>query len=174
MSICPVCENEQAAGDACDVCGRPFSSGGSGGASVEPLAGLEPTLFEAADAAGEPIPDMEPTGFASGPAAPVTALEIDETRVAPVDVTVDAMAELEPTLAEPVPEDASAGSAGPVCRYCRTPAAPTDTFCYRCGMRLSTASPGARGDGVAAPPCRSCGTPAPGEACPGCGARTAR
>jgi len=175
MPVCPLCENAQDAGDSCDVCGNPFSGGGSGGAEVPPLEALEPTLFEAAEVAGEALPDLEPTAFSPGPAEPVAPVEIDPTRTAAVDVRVEAMADLEPTFEAPVPDDGPAeDAAGPVCRYCRTPAPPTDTFCHRCGMRLPSGAPRPASEAAAGAPCRSCGTPTTGEACRACGARTAR
>jgi hypothetical protein len=151
MPVCALCENRQDAGEACDVCGRPFPVAERLPPPVEPFPDLEPTALEAAG---------------SGPPATVEGLE--QTRIDPVAVVAGALEGLEPTVAEGIPDDGPALDPGPVCRYCRTPGLPGDAFCAHCGMRL----PGMTGGEGPAPSvvlCRDCGTPVRGPACPACG-----
>ena len=56
MIVCPVCENQQAQGTACDVCGVPFPKGqvatlGHRDPPVVPMEGLETTAVVAPGAA---------------------------------------------------------------------------------------------------------------------------
>lgn len=154
MPACALCENVQAAGEACDVCGHPFPVGERTAVPVEPLEGLEATVLPAVADPGEHMPDLEPTS------------------IDPVRVVAAAMEGLLPTEAEGIPADDPL-ELPPVasCRYCRNPAPPGEAFCVHCGMRLPPPP------GVAAPPsgpmalCRDCGVPMQGSSCPGCGAR---
>lgn len=176
-----MCDNEQATGEACDVCGRPFPAGAAVAEPVEPVPGLEPTRFEDVPrAGGDALEGLEPT--AARPVAvealALEATEIEPTRIAPVGgVATEALPDLEPTAAGGVAD------VGPepeplvrTCRYCRTPAPPSDAFCARCGMRLPApprrTAPGGREEGNRVL-CFSCGTPFAGAACPACGARQA-
>jgi hypothetical protein len=177
MARCPVCDNEQATGEACDVCGRPFPAGAVAAAPVEPVPGLEPTRFDDVGVGGEAIDGLEPTA-----AAPVEvedgalpAGELEPTRLAPVEAAATEVVDgLEPTAVGGLPEEGPApGRLVRACRYCRTPAPPTEAFCARCGMRLPAipgrGAPGGRADAPVL--CFSCGTPFAGAACPACGAR---
>ena len=154
MPACALCENVQAAGEACEVCGHPFSPGERTPVVFEPLEGLEPTLLAAVQATPETVPELEATS------------------VGPIEVAVSAMEDFLPTELEGVPAD---GVDDPppaaLCRYCRNPAPAGEAFCAHCGMRLPASS-----GGVEAPPpevvlCRECSVPVPGTSCPGCGAR---
>jgi hypothetical protein len=162
MTACALCENVQAAGEACDLCGHPFPIGERTPVPVEPLEGLEATMLPPAPAAEELFPeDRLP--------------DLEATTVDPVQVVVEAMEGFMPTEAEGIPEDLLAGPvAGPSCRYCQNPAPAGEAFCVHCGMRLPTWP----GD-AAAPPteprlCSECSTPVKGSSCPGCGARVSR
>jgi hypothetical protein len=155
MPACPVCENQEAGADACDVCGHAFTTTSKGPISVASVEGLEPTLHEPVPEPREQMVDLEPTLHE----------QVPEAR--------EQMVDLEPTAMDPVPDDAGPG--GPaVCRYCRTPATAEELLCLRCGMRL----PGPRSTppplGTAARrPCSDCGGPTTGGRCPACGARQA-
>jgi hypothetical protein len=177
MAVCPLCENTQAAGAECDVCGRPLpqppglelelvpelpppegletsQAAASEGEALPPMAELERTLHAPVAAlAGEPVPDLE------------------ATRTAPVEVGLDVAPDLE-RIGDEIPVDAP--TPFPVlviCRYCHAEAAPGERRCARCGMRL----PAAAGEGApreVAPRLCSCGAPVRGPRCPACGART--
>jgi hypothetical protein len=179
MAQCPVCENVQVAGEACDVCGRPFPAAAAAGAPVETVPGLEPTRFDDVAAGGETLEGLEPT--AAGPVdiggAAFPSLDIEPTRIAPVGAAAtEAVEGLEPTAVGGVADDGPApGPLVRTCRYCRTAAPPTEAFCARCGMRLpGLPGRGAPGEGgTARVLCFSCGTSFAGAACPACGARIA-
>ncbi|MEY2669125.1 MAG: hypothetical protein RJA59_1763 [Pseudomonadota bacterium] len=154
MPACALCENVQAAGESCDVCGHPFPAGERVAIPVEPIEGLEATVLPAVEDAGERMPDLEATS------------------IDPVRVVAAAMEGLLPTVAEGIPgDDPLELPAVATCRYCRNPAPPGDAFCVHCGMRL----PPQTGAAAAAPGevalCRDCGVPLKGSSCPGCGAR---
>jgi hypothetical protein len=154
MPTCVLCENVQPAGEACDVCGRPF-----------PAA-------EAAPAPVERMPDLEATRVEPVEANAARLEEIEETRLDPVQVVVSAMDGLEPTVAEGIPDDEPSPVAV-ACRYCRTPAAAGQAFCSHCGMRLPVLAATA-GEPATPVHCRDCGTPVTGTACPACGVRLVR
>ena len=150
MPTCALCENVQASGDSCEVCGRPFPSGEAVPVPVERLPDLEATLAEPVEATAERL------------------AEIDPTLLDPVQVVVAAMEGLEPTEAEGIPDD-EPSPPSVSCRYCRTPAPPGEAFCAHCGMRLP-ALVGAAGDEAPEPVlCRDCGALVRGAACPACG-----
>jgi hypothetical protein len=151
MPVCALCENRQDAGEACDVCGRPFP--------VEER--LPPPV--------EPFPDLEPTALAAGSGSPLEPVEgLEQTRIDPVQVVGGAIEGLEPTLAQGIPDDGDTPDPAPVCRYCRTPCLPGEAFCARCGMRLPGRT-GGEGVALSVVLCRDCGTPVRGAACPACG-----
>ncbi len=155
MPACALCENVQAAGEACDVCGQPFPAAERTPVAVEPLEGLEATSLPPVDAVPEVLPELEATA------------------IDPVHVVAVAMEGLQPTEADGIPDDVPAElPSAPVCRYCRNPAPAGEAFCAHCGMRLPPPPPQAE------PPrevrnCSECGTPVRGSSCPGCGARLA-
>jgi len=179
MPTCPLCENVQPGGEECDVCGRPFPRGEGVPVPVAPLPELERTALEVPS--GAPVPAeptaameaLEPTAAPDAGAVAVAAVEgLEATRIAPVRVEAVAMPDLEPTAEAPIPGGPEPAGAGTVCRYCRTPAAPGESFCARCGMRLPAADVGR--EAVAADPsgtCWECGSPVTRETCPSCGAR---
>jgi hypothetical protein len=179
MAVCPVCENSQAQGAECDVCGRPLPqpldlepelepelpppegletnqlAAAPEGEGLPPMAELERTHHAPAEAlAGEPVPDME------------------ATRAAPVEAPVDLVPDLE-RIGDSIPVDAPTPyPALVVCRYCRTEAALGERLCARCGMRLPAAAPlGGGAPAAVAPQLCSCGTPVRTSRCPACGAR---
>jgi hypothetical protein len=185
MTTCPVCEHVQPSGDECEVCGRKLAlhepgAQAPGEQAVPRVPGLEPTLHEpGASAPGEPVaplPDLEPTRLEAGAPAPAEPGEpwIEGTRAAAVGaIPPDPVPDLEHHRAESVPDVEELPREGPVfCRYCRTPAAPNDRFCGRCGMRLSRFEPvkmalAERGEMV----CPDCGAMGPGPRCRRCGGR---
>lgn len=175
MVVCPVCENQQALGEECQVCGTRLAGPGVVPLPVEPLAGLESTAFGAAPAAPPAaMPDLEPTLRAPVAAAPAPAPDLEPTRAAPVRVSVEPLPGLELTRGAPIPGDApTARPASLVCRYCRTENPPSETICGRCGMRLplweKTAAAPPPLDPVTAARCPACGTLNAGEICTGCG-----
>jgi hypothetical protein len=157
MPACALCENVQAAGEDCDVCGRPFPVGERTAVLVEPMEGLEATMLPPAASPDERIPDLE------------------ATTVDPVHVVVEAMEGLQPTEAEGIPEDLLADPvASEVCRYCQNPAPEGEAFCVHCGMRLPTTPGQATRAPVGVRLCSDCSTPVTGSSCPGCGARVSR
>jgi hypothetical protein len=175
MPTCPLCENVQPGGEACDVCGKAFAPGEAIPVPVAPLPDLERTALEAA-AGGPDAPTLEalePTASPAGAVvgtAPVDGLE--PTSIGPVAVAAETLPDLEPTLEAPLPPEAPLPGAGTACRYCRTPAVPGQAFCSRCGMRLPAADARREGDtGVEAHACTQCGSPTRQGLCPSCGAR---
>jgi hypothetical protein len=177
MPTCPLCENVQPAGEACDVCGRAFPRGEAIPVPVAPLPEIERTALDlppgSADGPSSPLDDLEPTSAPGAGAVAVTSVEgLEPTRADAVAVAPESLPDLEPTGEAPIPGDPLALDVGTTCRYCRTPAPLGTAFCARCGMRLPGADAG-RG-AVAAPPdgaCWQCGSPVSRETCPSCGAR---
>ena len=154
MPACALCENVQAAGEACDVCGHPFPVGERTAVPVEQIEGLEPTFLPGAVDLGERMPDLEATSIDS------------------VLVVAAAMEGLLPTQAEGIPgDDPLELPAVATCRYCRNPAPLGEAFCVHCGMRLPPSQAGAAPPPGAVQLCRDCGVPMKGLSCPGCGAR---
>jgi hypothetical protein len=174
MMICPVCEHAQIQGAECDVCGRRLAAPSVADPSQPRVDGLEPTGHPGVDAAVAILPELEPTRHGPAASAEDRVPDLEETRAAPVDVDVAPAPDVEHTAAE-IPGDApTALPAVAVCRYCRTPAAPGERMCARCGMRLPAPAtgPAPADDGEGGWRC-SCGTLARGSLCPGCGARRA-
>lgn len=183
MIVCPLCEHAQPAGEACDVCGRRLELAAGETAPVPALDELEPTLHAAAEAPAVPrLEGLEPTGLEpesfspAGLAEPEPFPDLEPTGAAPVAVDVAPAPDLEPT-AVAVPGDAPTPLPGiMLCRYCRTPALPSERRCGRCGMRLPVVAASAQegeGAGPATVHLCSCGAPVTGSACPACGARVA-
>jgi hypothetical protein len=180
MPVCPLCESDTPAADACATCGRPFASADRRAPPVAPLAELEPTRHEPVPEPRDRLAELEATA-----AAPVAVeatgsladLEVTHHPPAPRPddgpdpFDLDPLP-LEPTHAAPVPDAAPRGPV--VCRYCRAPATGWERLCLRCGMRLPVPRPPAREPAGAAEPCRDCGTPSNAPTCPACGARRAR
>ncbi len=179
MIVCPVCEHAQAQGTECEVCGRRLGKGPSlADLAIPPVEGLEPTGHPPIDAGEERLPELQPTRHAAAAAVDDPTPDIEATRVAPVDVEVEATPDVERT-ASGIPGDLpTVLPATLFCRYCRTPAAPGDRICDRCGMRLPVLDAPAAGRGPEdasvgdAWRC-SCGTLARASLCPSCGARRA-
>jgi hypothetical protein len=173
MVVCPVCENAQEEASECSVCGRRLPVPPGWLPEVPTLEGLEPTLLPSGGAVEAAlIPDLEPTqqGQGSFSEAPPLA-DMEATRTAPVDVAEDVVPDLE-RIGDAVPDD------GPtpypdvaVCRYCRTPAAPGERMCSRCGMQLPALGGAAAASAEVVRLC-SCGAPMRGSRCPNCGARS--
>ncbi len=182
MVVCPVCEHQQASGEDCEVCGKRLAGPGVEPLPVEPVPGFEPTVAAATGAAYEEIvPGLEPTRMAPVDAVALPATDIEPTRMAAVNPPTEAVPGFEPTETEPIPGDApSALPAVRVCRYCRTPAPPSDVICGRCGMKLATYALAAAEVAMPGEPvpvrCFSCATlnTGPERFCSGCGALVRR
>ncbi len=170
MARCPLCDHEQALGDACDVCGRALRGAGVVLAPAPPLEGLEPTGHAPAAApAGALVlmPELEPTGVAAVPlvAGPREAW-IEATLQEAVSVAVEPL-EVERTAGdgERSPREALAS-----CRYCGELVPDGEAFCLRCAMHIEP-----RASAQEAAPdlvrCRGCGAAGSGERCPACGER---
>jgi predicted amidophosphoribosyltransferase len=155
MPACALCENVQASGEACEVCGHPFASDQRTPLVVEPLEGLEPTSLPSVQAPGEGIPEFEATSIAS------------------VEVVATALEDLQPTQLDGIPDEEAEDAPSPtaVCRYCRNPAPAGEAFCGTCGMRLPGYPAGTEPPRAEVVLCRECSTPVKGTSCPACGAR---
>jgi predicted amidophosphoribosyltransferase len=182
MVVCPLCEHPQATGEDCEVCGKRLTGPGVVPLPVEALPGFEPTVAAATGAAyADPMPGLEPTLMAPVDAVALPATEVEPTRMAPVNPPVEVVPGFEPTEAEPIPGDAPAAlPAVRVCRYCRTPAPPSDVICGGCGMKLPAFGPGPADVAASGEPapvrCFSCATlnSGPERFCSGCGALVRR
>ncbi|HZZ84534.1 MAG TPA: hypothetical protein VFE30_08350 [Anaeromyxobacteraceae bacterium] len=177
MTVCPVCEHAQEANDECEMCGKRFVPGPTGGA-VSAASGdwLEPTAVGEVGAGEVALLDgLEPTRLDPVPVIEVAgpAAELEPTAAAPVRVVATALPDLEATAAAPIPGDGpSAVPTVLLCRYCRTPAFPGELLCGRCGMRLPVSRPEAlAANDSDLTPCPSCGTPGSGSRCLACGDR---
>jgi hypothetical protein len=156
MIVCPVCEHAQAQGAECEVCGRSF-----GRAAVRPLVA--------------PLEGMETSRLPAGAdVATSPLLGLESTAMAPVDADAPPFPGLERTAAAIPGDGPTPFPAQVVCRYCRTPAAPGQRLCGRCGMRLPVIASAAPAPEAESPRVCSCGTPVSGALCPSCGARLAR
>lgn len=175
MIVCPVCEHQQPQGAECEVCGKKILHGAAAIPQVPPIEGLEATRHAEVDAGEERLAGIELTRHdAIGEVAPDVTPGMEETRAAPVDVTVAPVPDVERT-AEAIPGDArTAPPAFVVCRYCRTTAMPGERLCARCGMRLPAFEAAAAPE-VAEGLVRYCGCGAKveGSRCRSCGARLA-
>jgi hypothetical protein len=155
MVRCPLCEHEQPSGEQCEVCGRRLASSAGAALEVPAIEGLEPTSHAAVDADSEPIEAFEPNAIGALaidgalPADPL-ALPVDGAPADPPQAWVErtaqdpvaapqaaALSDVEPTAHASPPPPPHDPFALAVCRYCRTPAAPGDVFCERCGMKLA-------------------------------------
>ena len=192
MIVCPVCENQQAQGLECDVCGKDLSSLAGLGA-LEALPGLED--LGPPPMAGETVPGLEVTLMdrvgevaierdAALELAPEKIGEVPVEKIADLDgqpvplgeVPVEPMLDLSVDRAEDDGVRTAAVSAGAItCRYCRN-VQETGMICDRCGMKLPRASATQiaeihakvrPGDTIR---CRYCGAPnPPEERCRECG-----
>ena len=112
------------------------------------LEELEPTLHAAEEAEVAPLDDLERTAVAEADAARATPPPeappewLEDTHHPPAPVTVATLPDVEPTAHGAAPSAPRDPFALPVCRYCRTPAAPGDSFCERCGVKLDIYHPG--------------------------------
>lgn len=159
MTVCPVCEHHQAAGDQCEVCGKRFSEAAEA-VPVSAIEGLEPTVLGGmAVAEMESLAGLEPTVHPPAVVEGEGALEV--------------VPDLEPTSSDPLAwEDRTPLLLAPLCRYCRTPANPGEVMCGRCGMQLPLVRPVAEDlpdDSLRC--CPGCGTRSGREICPECGGR---
>ncbi len=172
MIVCPVCEHRQEQGAECEVCGKKLLHGAAAVPYVPPVEGLEPTGHGAVDAGSERMGDLVATRFGDvGEVAFDSTPGIELTRAAPVDVSVEPIADVERT-APGIPGDApTALPAFVVCRYCRTPGMPGERICSRCGMRLAIVAAGA--EAASEDRTCSCGAKVRGGRCGNCGARLA-
>jgi hypothetical protein len=178
MIVCPVCEHAQPQGAECDLCGKRLVVGLSDAdLAIPAVDGLEPTLRPPADAVEERMAELEPTLRGAGDATFVEdpTPDLEATHAAPVDVDAPPVPDVE-RIQDGIPDDPPTPVPEVVvCRYCRTPAAPGERLCARCGVRLPVPSGVAGaggGDPVHLRVC-TCGTSVRPDAslCPSCGAR---
>jgi methionyl-tRNA synthetase len=178
MIVCPICENAQAQGDTCEVCGRVLAVRPVQETPVLEMDGLEQTRLErAAEAAAAPMPELELTAQRSGPDLPGMAFpDLERTQRPPADeVPILPMDEIELGRAEDDGQRTAVPTGQVTCRYCRHVQA-DGAICEACGMRLprvaapaeKAARPGLDDDvwGV----CPKCGSRAKvGRRCGECG-----
>jgi hypothetical protein len=180
MVICPVCENQQASGFECDVCGRDLSAQSGLAAlppppavAIERLPELEGTPDRVGEVRVERIPELEQNLHAAVQVAPDLTPGLEASALPPVgDIPVLPMDELDDNDRAPDDGVRTAAPEGQVvCRYCKN-VQPAGSQCERCGMKLPKALE------LMAPEipveewvrCRACGAPGPaGERCSECG-----
>jgi hypothetical protein len=140
---------------------------------VARIEGLEPTAASPVDVSPEPIAELEPTRLEAGaePAPDGAAGWIEQTRARPVEPPVEPLPDVERHRAEPIPEGGPDPAGPVVCRYCRSPAAPGDRICGRCGMKLPVFDARRMVAELAGMVCRDCGARGEGPRCRRCGAR---
>jgi hypothetical protein len=177
MTVCPVCEHQQAQGSECEVCGKRFGSSKVAELPVTALPELERTAFGAAPVVGvTALPELEATRLAAGPDLPLVRLvDVEGTALAPVgEVAVERLPEVD------LGRYVDTGPRTPlsltrVCRYCKNTQAEGLT-CDRCGMLLPSAALEASEPAASRPgeeeiiKCPQCGSRvAVGQVCGGCG-----
>jgi hypothetical protein len=181
MIVCPVCENQQAAGFACDVCGKDLGASLGDGALLAPLEPEVPRMPEleqtgaelAAHVPVQPMPELEVNiGAAGTPDIPTPRIPDLETQHAAVgEVPVERLAELALDRAEFVGARAAPPAAQVQCRYCGNVQG-SGNICDKCGMRLPRSAAVAANARLATDlvRCKECGSPGQkGERCKECG-----
>ncbi|GEJ58447.1 hypothetical protein [Anaeromyxobacter diazotrophicus] len=168
MARCPLCDHEQALGDACDVCGRALRGAGVVRVPVQLLEGLDPTGYASAPApSGAAMPELEPTGVSAVPAvAGPREAWVEATAQEAVAVAVEPL-EVERTSGD---GERSPREAVVRCRYCGELVPEGEAFCLRCAMHIGSraSAPEAFVEQVR---CRACGAAGSGERCHACGER---
>jgi hypothetical protein len=177
MIVCPVCENPQAQGTVCDVCGKVLVAAARVEVPVMRLADLEGTRVEGGNSpvAVAPLAELEATRAAAVTVGVVAALpELERTVIDKVGaVPLQVLADLDASRYVDTDAKTAAPTGATTCRYCKNVQA-TGVLCDRCGMRLPKIGLAARAAEIAegAGICRDCGTQGTaGKLCPGCGAR---
>jgi ribosomal protein L32 len=176
MIVCPVCENPQAQGTVCDVCGRELAAAAKVDVPIVKLPDLEGTLVEGgrAPVVVAPIADLEATrSEAVGAVQTVALQELERTAAEAVGaVQVAALSDLDQTRYVDTDARTAVPTGAVTCRYCKNVQA-QGAICDRCGMKLpkvSATPQAASAEGQVT--CTDCGTPgAPGRPCRACGAR---
>lgn len=181
MTVCPLCNHQQAQGAECDNCGRVLTVTKVPDLPTARLPDLELTQLPGGNApvAAAVMPELERTQLGTGPDLPQASVpDLEMTRATPVHVSVQRIAEFEGHLADREPKTAAPPSdtAGTTCRYCRNVQL-TGAMCDRCGMRLPRYAPtraqaaAAAGVELEVPEVRhSCGARTrPGGPCSSCG-----
>ncbi len=177
MIVCPVCEHPQAAGEACDNCGKQLVVAKLVAAPVTVLPELEETHHRGgqANVVSERLAELDQTQHLKGADLPAQALpELERTRAADAGaVAVERMGEMDAGRFLDTEAKVAAPSGAVTCRYCRNVQA-DGMMCEKCGMRLPrAAAPVAKKTGPAADglvDCGSCGVRSlPGRRCASCG-----
>jgi hypothetical protein len=179
MIVCPICENTQAQGDTCDVCGKVLVVHPVQEAPILEVDGLEQTRLEAAaDAPVAPLAEIELTAQRPGPDLPGMAFpDLERTQRPPAgdDMPVLPLDEMDLGRAEDDGQRTAAPTGQVSCRYCRHVQA-EGVICEACGMRLPRfAAAAVKGAGPALDDdvwgvCPKCGSRAKvGRRCGECG-----
>ncbi len=177
MIICPVCENQQAAGDECTVCGKVFKRTDVAAAPAERVEGLEPTLPERQpEVPIERVADIDPGRFEKVDAPPEATPGLELNAQAPAGaVPVERLGDLTEDRAADDGVRVALPTGAVACRYCGNQQA-EGLICDRCGMRLparaaapATSAKGRTNEGEAVR-CQQCGARAvAGQRCKDCG-----
>ncbi len=155
MTVCPVCEHQQAQGESCDNCGKQLVPPRPINIANEQLPELETTSIPGGNAnvLDSQIPDLEPHHVAAV-AAPAEVLpEMERTQV------------FQDPTRTPV-------AASHTCRYCGN-AQQQAGMCERCGMKIAVYRPpqSAAAEESVVLPCPACGIKGPSQkTCVACGA----
>lgn len=181
MIVCPVCENQQAAGYVCEVCGKDLGASLGDEGLIAPLEPDVPRLPElelvgheaTPNVPVQPMPDLEANiGAAGTPNIPTPMMpELDRPVGQVGEVPVQPMPELDADRAPFIGQKAAAPGQQVQCRYCGNVQA-RGVICDKCGMRLprGAVKAAAAAKAGALVRCKFCGSPGhEGERCKECG-----
>src|SRR4051812_20454680 len=121
--VCPICENPQAQGTVCDVCGKELAAPPRVDVPVARLAELEGTRLEGGNVAVAvaPIADLEATRSAAVAVGPVAALpDLERTMMEKVGaVAPQVLADLDSSRYVDTDAKVAAPTGAVTCRYCK-------------------------------------------------------